>query len=201
MIFPPVFSVSQLYDEDRNFYSDQHHLKIEQQNTVKNQSSFNHFELSLEMERFKYLQQLSNKSIWEVHLHLKLCLDNPNKDWPPITFLPISSCHSIIYRIFWTILPMMVKVQDVCSEGGDFLRENVIVSVGPIFSSLKVSHFLKHHAYKNEAGTVPDLRELTKKQGKHLPLIYTESAKQHESHTWQFVHSWWAKNTRSYTLG
>lgn len=78
---------------------------------------------------------------------------------------------------------MMVKVQDVCSEGGDFLRENVIVSVGPIFSSLKVSHFLKHHAYKNEAGTVPDLRELTKKQGKHLPLIYTESAKQHESHT------------------
>ena len=78
---------------------------------------------------------------------------------------------------------MMVKVQDVRSEGGDFLIENVIVSVGPIFSSPKVTHCLRHHGYKNEAGTVPDLKELTKKQGKHLPLIYAESAKQHESHT------------------
>lgn len=60
---------------------------------------------------------------------------------------------------------MIIKVQDVLGEGGHLLIENIIVSVGPIVSSWKVSHCVKHTG-KYEAGTVPNLKELIKKQQK-----------------------------------
>ena len=119
------------------------------------------------MERFKYFNRYQINP-FEIHIHIwNLIILNK---WPPTFYFFQGLVPTVCtYRLFRTVLPTLFTVQNVLGEWSSLLTE-IRLSVLPTFSSWKTSHCVKHYGYKYEAATVPDLKQLTKQQGK-IPLF------------------------------